>query len=276
MGKIFISHSSKDISVVKKLITLLNSIGVKPDDIFCSSIEGQGVKNGKRINTEIKKEINNCSAILYFITKNFFNSSYCTQELGAACLSNDDKPFFILKANDIEDEEISGFVDNSYKYNLINTDGISALCDWCGDFLEITNKISILNKAISTFLESAKSDVEILVENKNKSEKELEKERIKFLESQYKDLAPGAKRILGEIYYSESGVGYYSLSNGTICLLQSEFFVMRVSSVSIGLYEFAFSLQPWARDFIKKNKTVKNELQKLLKNKNKMYREIDD
>ncbi len=276
MGKIFISHSSKDISVIKKLITLLNSIGVKPDDIFCSSVEGQGVKNGKRINTEIKKEINDCSAILYFITKNFINSSYCTQELGAACLSNDDKPFFILKANDIEDEEISGFVDNSYKYNLINTDGISALCDWCGDFLEITNKISILNKAISTFLESAKSDVEILVENKNKSEKELEKERIKFLESQYKDLAPGAKRILGEIYYSESGVGYYSLSNGTICLLQSEFFVVRVSSVSIGLYEFAFSLQPWARDFIKKNKAVQNELQKLLKNRNKMYREIDD
>lgn len=276
MGKLFISHSSKDENVIKKIITLLTSIGIKPDDIFCSSFEGQGVKNGQRINSEIRKEINGCSAILYFVSKNFVESTFCTQELGAACLLNDKKPFFILKTNEISDDDLSGFIDNTYKYNLINTDGMSSLCDWCSENFEITKKVALLNKAISTFLEDAKEDIKILKENKDKTDKELQKERIKILESQYDDLAPGAKRILAEIFYSEGGVGYYSLSNGTICLLQNQFFVSRVSSVSIGLYEFAFSLQPWAKDFIKKNEQVQGELKKLMKRQNKMYREIDD
>lgn len=115
-----------------------------------------------------------------------------------------------------------------------------------------------------------------MVENKDKTVKELQIDKIKFLESQFKELASGAKRILAEIYYSESGVVYYSLSNGTICLLQQMLFVTRVSNVSIGLYEFAFSLQPWAKDYIKRNKSIQSELLKLLGQSNKMYREIGD
>lgn len=64
MSKLFISHSSNDKSLVDKIITLCTSIGINPDDIFCSSFEGQGVKNGKRINSEVKKELLSSIAIL--------------------------------------------------------------------------------------------------------------------------------------------------------------------------------------------------------------------
>lgn len=41
--KIFISHSSKD-KFVKSFVDFLTSLGINPNDIFCSSLEGQGVK----------------------------------------------------------------------------------------------------------------------------------------------------------------------------------------------------------------------------------------
>ena len=36
---------------------------------------------------------------------------------------------------------------------------------------------------------------------------------------------------------------------------------------------FAFSLQPWVRDFIKKNPGTKAELKKILKSKKQFYRD---
>lgn len=273
MSKLFISHSSEDKSLVDKIITLCTSIGISPDKIFCSSFEGQGVKNGKRINSEVKKELLSSVAILYIVTKNFLESTYCSQELGAACLTNDEKPFFIFKSNEVTKEDLYGFLDSSYKYSLFNTEGISAFCDWISSYYEITKSLAIINKAISTFLENAKSDIEILVENKDKTDEQIQKERIEFLESQFEDLPIGAKRIIAEIYFSEGGVGYYSLSNGTIGLLESQFFVARTSTISTGFMAFAFALQPWVRDFIKKNPEVKKELKRIVKNKKQLYRD---
>lgn len=273
MRKLFISHSSKDKNLVDKIITLCTSIGINPDEIFCSSFEGQGVKNGKRINSEVKKELLSSAAILYIVTKNFLESTYCSQELGAACLTNDEKPFFIFKSNEVTKDDLYGFLDSSYKYSLFNTEGISAFCDWISSYYEITKSLAIINKAISTFLENAKSDIEILVENKDKTDKQIQKERIKLLESQFEDLPIGAKRIIAEIYFSEDGVGYYSLSNGTIGLLKSQFFVTRISAVSTEYMDFAFALQPWVRNFIKKNPEVKKELERIMKIRKQLYRD---
>jgi hypothetical protein len=273
MNKLFISHSSNDKKLVDKIINLCTSIGITPDDIFCSSFEGQGVKNGKRINSEIKNELSSAKATVYIITKNFITSTFCTQELGAACLSNEEKPFFIFKSNEITSDDLFGFIDASYKYSLFTTEGVSAFCEWLSDYFVITKKITIVNKAISFFLENAKEDIEILIENKDKSDKQLKKERTAFLESQYDDLPIGAKRIIAEIYFSDDGVGYYSLSNGTVGLLQAQFFVTRTSTISAGFMSFAFALQPWVRDFIKKNPTIKTELEKILRSKKQFYRD---
>lgn len=273
MKKLFISHSSKDKNIIDKIVNLCTSIGVLPDNIFCSSFEGQGVKNGKRINTEIKKELSSSVVILYFITKNFIESAYCTQELGVACLLNYEKPFFILKANDVTNDDLSGFIDSTYKYNLIDTEGMSAFCDWISEYFDITKKFTIVNKAISSFLEESKEDIEILVENKDKTNKQLKEERIAFLESQFDDLPIRAKRIIAEIYFSDDGVGYYPLSDGTIGLLQSQFFVARTTIVSVGFNTFAYALQPWVRDYIKKNSSVKQELERIIKNKKQYFRD---
>ena len=85
VSKIFISHSSKD-DIVPLFVDYLISIGIPNKNIFCSSLEGNGVKNGERINDTIRSELQNASMVIYLITSNFLKSTYCTQELGASWL----------------------------------------------------------------------------------------------------------------------------------------------------------------------------------------------
>ena len=57
--KIFISHSSKDKDVMEKFIDyiLQLGIGLNPEDIFCTSIEEMGIKNGEDIRRHIRDNV---------------------------------------------------------------------------------------------------------------------------------------------------------------------------------------------------------------------------
>ena len=264
--KIFISHSSKD-KFVKSFVDFLTSLGINPNDIFCSSLEGQGVKNGTRINDSVRKEFNASDLKVYLISHNFLESTYCVQELGALWSLGDDKPHFIFKFEDVNDNDIKGFVDSSYKYNLVNTDGMACFYDEVADLFKLQNKQAVISRAINTLLTNIKKEVTVLVEDKDKTSKELEAEKVKNLEKQFDDLSIGEKKIIGSIYFSENAVGYYSISNGTIGLLLSKLFLVRTANISTGFQQFPYALQPWARAFIKNNKKVQNELLNLIKNK---------
>lgn len=264
--KIFISHSSKD-KFVKSFVDFLTSLGINPNDIFCSSLEGQGVKNGTRINDSVRKEFNASDLKVYLISHNFLESTYCVQELGALWSLGDDKPHFIFKFEDVNDNDIKGFVDSSYKYNLVNTDGMACFYDEVADLFKLQNKQAVISRAIDTLLTNIKKEVTVLVEDKDKTSKELEAEKVKNLEKQFDDLSIGEKKIIESIYFSEDAVGYYSISNGTIGLLLSKLFLVRTANISTGFQQFPYALQPWARAFIKNNKKVQNELLNLIKNK---------
>ena len=264
--KIFISHSSKD-KFVKSFVDFLTSLGINPNDIFCSSLEGQGVKNGTRINDSVRKEFNASDLKVYLISHNFLESTYCVQELGALWSLGDDKPHFIFKFEDVNDNDIKGFVDSSYKYNLVNTDGMACFYDEVADLFKLQNKQAVISRVIDTLLTNIKKEVTVLVEDKDKTSKELEAEKVKNLEKQFDDLSIGEKKIIGSIYFSEDAVGDYSMSNGTIGLLLSKLFLVRTANISTGFQQFPYALQPWARAFIKNNKKVQNELLNLIKNK---------
>ncbi|USL39607.1 toll/interleukin-1 receptor domain-containing protein [Priestia megaterium] len=82
--KIFISHSEKDVEVVECLIDLLEGIGIKSTNIFCTSLEGYGVPLGADFLRTIKDELNGDTLVLFILTENFYNSSICMCEMGAA------------------------------------------------------------------------------------------------------------------------------------------------------------------------------------------------
>lgn len=56
---IFISHSSKDKAIVQLFVddVLQLGAGIKPEQIFCTSIEDMGIKNGDDIRKHIHQNI---------------------------------------------------------------------------------------------------------------------------------------------------------------------------------------------------------------------------
>lgn len=82
--KIFISHSSKDKEYVKAIVNLLKSIGLKKDNLFCSSVDGYGIPLGKNIFEYLREEFNNFELHVIFVhSNNFYDSPICLNEMGA-------------------------------------------------------------------------------------------------------------------------------------------------------------------------------------------------
>lgn len=82
--KVFISHSSKDAGIVEEVIDLLEIIGVRHEQIFCSSFEGYSIGLGQDFLQRIKDELNGNVLVLFIITSNFYNSHVSLCEMGAA------------------------------------------------------------------------------------------------------------------------------------------------------------------------------------------------
>lgn len=84
--KIFISHSTDDKPIVEKFVAMLEQIGVKQDQLFCSSVAGYGIPQGAGdLYDFIRNEMDNDN--LFFImmlSKNYYKSSVCLNEMGAA------------------------------------------------------------------------------------------------------------------------------------------------------------------------------------------------
>lgn len=84
--KIFISHSTKDIAIVEKLVTMLEQIGVKQSQLFCSSITGYGIPQGiGDLYNYIRNEMsNNNLFVIMMLSDNYYSSPVCLNEMGAA------------------------------------------------------------------------------------------------------------------------------------------------------------------------------------------------
>lgn len=81
MKKLFISHSSKNKVIANHFISYLEHIGLKRNNVFCSSSISQGAKNGEELNSRIDKAIKDSYLIIYLISRDFLKSSYCIEEL---------------------------------------------------------------------------------------------------------------------------------------------------------------------------------------------------
>ncbi len=80
---IFISHASDDKELVDALADLIQlGIGVPPDRIFCTSLEGQGVPKGKNFIDFIKEEIQEPALVIVLLTPRYYESLFCVCELG--------------------------------------------------------------------------------------------------------------------------------------------------------------------------------------------------
>lgn len=111
MHKLFISHSSKDATIVESFVELLQmGMAFKRDEIFCTSLKGS-LPTGKNFIEQIKKSVTDCTAVIFLISKSYMESPFCLSELGAAwALNQTIFPLLIdpITHNDIENTPLLG------------------------------------------------------------------------------------------------------------------------------------------------------------------------
>ena len=84
--KIFISHASKDKSLISPFIDKILTLGCKINetDIYCTSIDGLGIKTGYDFREHIKSSLQLSDFVFLMVSKNYKSSEVCLNEMGAA------------------------------------------------------------------------------------------------------------------------------------------------------------------------------------------------
>ena len=77
--KLFISHSTDDKEIADKLVALLEKLGVKKEQLFCSSISGYGIPQGSGdLYQYIRSEMSNDNLfVIMMLSKNYYSSPVC-------------------------------------------------------------------------------------------------------------------------------------------------------------------------------------------------------
>jgi TIR domain len=94
---IFLSHSSEDRALVGKLVTMLEyGPSLPPGTIFCSSLPGRGIPNGKRFIDYIRGTIDETKLAVFLVSCRFLESKFCIAEYGAAWVKSVDQMILLV------------------------------------------------------------------------------------------------------------------------------------------------------------------------------------
>lgn len=193
---IFISHSSNNKEIAEQLCAFFTAIGINNDRIFCSSVIGQGVNNGEKLNDAIVKAINKSKILVYIISRDFINSSYCMEELGAGWFlaQNKKASCFFLKLPDVELSELSGFVNSKIdKFSFVDENHKDELGLFAENIFGVLHrklpKHSYLINAENTFFSSTKVAFEQMIKRQKEIQLANEKRdnEIKLLNEKIKN-----------------------------------------------------------------------------------------
>lgn len=83
INKVFISHSSNDSTIVEEMIELLETVGLRSEQVFCSSFEGYGIDLGENFLERIKSELDSNVLVIFILSENFYSSPVSLCEMGA-------------------------------------------------------------------------------------------------------------------------------------------------------------------------------------------------
>jgi len=152
--KIFISHSSEDLHYVKSFVdnVLILGLDISSNRIFCSSLEGHGIRSGEYVPNVLRKEINDSSLALLFISKNYKSSEVCQNEVGAAWAVLPTENIVPLLLPDINFEEVGFLNITKLGLNVIEKKGVLKFID---DFKHLLNQninFEKLHNKIETYL----------------------------------------------------------------------------------------------------------------------------
>ena len=157
--KIFISHSSLDAVYAECIVKFLVNIGIKREQIFCSSVDGCGIRLGENIPETIRKEfLENDIYVFMLLSENYYASAICLNEMGAAWIAAKEQLAILLPG--FKHEQIRGVVNANDIYMKLDADNVTErlldLHDLIRDRFEIKENLSYreLHHIIKEFSDS--------------------------------------------------------------------------------------------------------------------------
>ena len=109
--KVFISHKKEDKDYADALVNLINFIiGPDGDKIFCSSVQGYGIKQSRDIMDELKAQFENHDIFMVIIhSPRYYQSAVCLNEMGAAWVMGTRFSSFLTK--DCKPDQMRGVIN---------------------------------------------------------------------------------------------------------------------------------------------------------------------
>ena len=145
--KIFISHASKDKKFTHALILLLNTIGFREDEIFCSSEPGYWIKKGNFFEVIKEQFEHNDLYVIFIQSPRFYASPVSMNEMGAAWALHSEYYSFLTK--DMEYDQMNAVVNNhEIACKVDNDDAKGRLNDWMVELLSYFGKQPIRDFSI--------------------------------------------------------------------------------------------------------------------------------
>lgn len=122
---LFISHSEKDRKIVSAFVDLLYDIGLKEENMFCSSRTDIGVPIKEDIYEYLRSLLDSDNVTpVFMLSENYYNSPACLNEMGAVWMKQQDYFTFLLPG--FEFKQIKGAI-NPNKKGIKFEDNITTL-----------------------------------------------------------------------------------------------------------------------------------------------------
>lgn len=104
--KILVSHSSRDLQIVEKVVDLLTSaLRLTSSEIRCTSLAGHKLAGGAQTDEALRREVRETPLLLAIVSPSFLESFYAVFELGGRWATN--RPLKVLATPRIDFKSIS-------------------------------------------------------------------------------------------------------------------------------------------------------------------------
>lgn len=171
--KVFVSHSSKNKEIADHFCSYIARLGVKDENIFCSSVIGKGIDNGQQLNKAIADAIAKSSLLIFILSYDFLSSSYCMEELGVGWFlaQRGDVTCYYLVLPDIDMSDIQGFVNSKVdKFTFLDNNHVEDLsslsCDLSKHLHIRLKPHNVITNAEGVLLSSINASVDQILEAK--------------------------------------------------------------------------------------------------------------
>ena len=207
--KIFISHSSKDVEYVTKLVALLDGMGLDQTQVFCSSLPGYDIPVGKDIFDYLREQFREYRLHVIIVhSSNYYQSPVSLNEMGAAWVLRSNCTSFLLPGFGFSD--MRGVVNqNAIAIKLDNAetelqDKLNQLYDMFVEEFNLRKKAAIIwEQKRNTFIHEIKNiKVEVSNEETEASDIEMNERGLMVKKS---DIAEGKNIVYCPACYQNYG-----------------------------------------------------------------------